>query len=889
MIFHVKIKRSHCQICNLYRNQFESGKDVSMLTFLPSMSRRGFGGSSGTYNVRATELARDKRLKTLPYSVLFLDDSQQIFEVERRAKGQVLLDMVFQHLELIEKDYFGLQLPESGSSFEGTRWLDPSKSVKKQMRNKSGMPHFLFFRVKFYVSDPSKLQEEYTRYHFFLQIKRDILESRLIVPTSTSALLATELGDYNPEEHIHGYLSELRLIPNQVEELEKKSRNYINYISQNPADAEYNFLDHAKRLDMYGVDLHRARDSTNAEIQLGVTSVGLVLESYDSLLGFNIYRSCKILWKSCVEHHTFFRLHSPRQPTKKYFFTLGSKFRYRSPSKLFGRLTLPTISRDGAEEKKHPPPSKPIARMNGTNSHMRPYDSFNNKVVSATSKEPRKAWAEGDQSEDEGGFVADSREPTAFTPILPTKIGFVDDEDSISEPLYDVPSSYPNDVIICYLLRVLKAAVDQCFKVVNGFQHQPNGHETIGLVTIRMKPDEQGRFGFNVKGGADQNMPIIVSRVAPNTPADKCIPRLSEGDQVLFINGKDVSGYSHEQVVQLIRSSRETHTGELLLTVRPNVYVAEEIEEPAFQYVPDIPHVSSRVPRCDALAESILLLNEALESGAAIAQFDQLYRKKQGMVMNVAKMPENLSKNRYRDISPYDATRVVLTGGVNGDYINANHVNMEIPTSGIVNRYIAAQGPLPHTCADFWEMVWEQQSTLIVILTTITERGRIKCHQYWPDLYETVDYGMLQVTCHREEETPSFAFREFTLINIENNEERHITHMQYIAWPDHGVPEDSSDFLDFVMRVRQNRVGMVDPTIVHCSAGIGRTGVLILMETAMCLIEANEPVYPLDIVRNMRDQRAMLIQTASQYKFVCEAVAKVHNEGIVKPLTEFHR
>lgn len=113
--------------------------------------------------------------------------------------------------------------------------------------------------------------------------------------------------------------------------------------------------------------------------------------------------------------------------------------------------------------------------------------------------------------------------------------------------------------------------------------------------------------------------------------------------------------------------------------------------------------------------------------------------------------------------------------------------------------------------------------------------------------------------------------------------------MQYLAWPDHGVPEEASEFLGFVQRVRRSRDGMVEPTVVHCSAGIGRTGVLILMETAMCLIEANEPVYPLDLTRDMRDQRAMLIQTSSQYKFVCEAILKVYNDGVVKPLPEYQR
>nr|XP_022305446.1 tyrosine-protein phosphatase non-receptor type 4-like isoform X6 [Crassostrea virginica] len=423
----------------------------------------------------------------------------------------------------------------------------------------------------------------------------------------------------------------------------------------------------------------------------------------------------------------------------------------------------------------------------------------------------------------------------------------------------------------------------------NGNSHT-DGH---GLVTIRMRPDDQGRFGFNVKGGADQGMPIIVSRVAPGTPADIALPRLNEGDQVLFINGRDVSQHTHEQVVMFIRASRETHSGELVLIVRPNVYVGEEQaeEEPFLEYLPEHYQIIAPKTGTNGLEASLMLLQESLDSGAALAQFEQLYRKKPGMTMNAARLEENIAKNRYRDISPYDQTRVILKeqNVSGGDYINANYVNMEIPGSGIVNRYIAAQGPLPKTCTDFWQMVWEQHSSLVVMLTTKVEKGRVKCHQYWPEMYETMDYGLLQITCVKEEETSSFAFREFNLTHVETSEERHISHMQYIAWPDHNVPDDPADFLEFVLKVRQRRMGMVEPTIVHCSAGIGRTGVLITMETAMCLIEANQPVYPLSIVRQMRDQRAMLIQTATQYKFVCEAILKVYNEELVKPLEDFAR
>ncbi|PNI53506.1 PTPN4 isoform 3, partial [Pan troglodytes] len=212
----------------------------------------------------------------------------------------------------------------------------------------------------------------------------------------------------------------------------------------------------------------------------------------------------------------------------------------------------------------------------------------------------------------------------------------------------------------------------------------------------------------------------------------------------------------------------------------------------------------------------------------------------------------------------------------------------------IINQYIACQGPLPHTCTDFWQMTWEQGSSMVVMLTTQVERGRVKCHQYWPEPTGSSSYGCYQVTCHSEEGNTAYIFRKMTLFNQEKNESRPLTQIQYIAWPDHGVPDDSSDFLDFVCHVRNKRAGKEEPVVVHCSAGIGRTGVLITMETAMCLIECNQPVYPLDIVRTMRDQRAMMIQTPfcflyfifqSQYRFVCEAILKVYEEGFVKPLT----
>ncbi|CAJ0967430.1 unnamed protein product [Ranitomeya imitator] len=171
----------------------------------------------------------------------------------------------------------------------------------------------------------------------------------------------------------------------------------------------------------------------------------------------------------------------------------------------------------------------------------------------------------------------------------------------------------------------------------------PNGfvpHDN--LVLIRMRPDENGRFGFNVKGGYDQKMPVIVSRVAPGTSADLCVPRLNEGDQVVLINGRDISEHTHDQVVMFIKASCERHSGELVLLVRPNaVYdiVEERMEsEPDFQYIPEKTAIDGGHAEDDVLRESMIQLAEGLLNGSVLAQFDQLYRKKPGMTMSCAQI-----------------------------------------------------------------------------------------------------------------------------------------------------------------------------------------------------------------------------------------------------------
>ncbi|XP_032388494.1 band 4.1-like protein 3b isoform X19 [Etheostoma spectabile] len=318
---------------------------------------------SSTSRLSRSPLRGVKKVKIMQCKVTLLDGSDFTLNVEKRAKGQVLFDKICDHLNLLERDYFGITCRDVENQ---KNWLDPSKELKKQIRTG---PWNFSFNVKFYPPDPSQLTEDITRYYLCLQLRDDVVSGRLPCSFATHTVLGSytvqsELGDYDPEDLGSDYISELRFAPNQTKELEEKVMElHKTYKGMTPAEAEMHFLENAKKLSMYGVDLHHAKDSEGVEIMLGVCSSGLLIyrdrlrinrfawpkilkisykrnnfyikirpgefEQFESTIGFKLpnHRAAKRLWKVCVEHHTFFRLVSPDAPPKK-FLTLGSKFRY---------------------------------------------------------------------------------------------------------------------------------------------------------------------------------------------------------------------------------------------------------------------------------------------------------------------------------------------------------------------------------------------------------------------------------------------------------------------------------------------------------------------------------------------------------------------------------
>ncbi|XP_040186439.1 band 4.1-like protein 1 isoform X4 [Rana temporaria] len=484
--------------------------------------------------------------------VTLLDSNHYECEVEKHARGQVLFDTVCGHLNLLEKDYFGLTFCDTDSQ---KNWLDPSKEIKKQIRSS---PWSFGFTVKFYPPDPAQLTEDITRYYLCLQLRADIISGRLPCSFVTHALLGSytvqaELGDYDPEEHHENYVSELRFSPNQTRELEERVMElHKTYRGMTPAEAEIHFLENAKKLSMYGVDLHHAKDSEGIDIMLGVCANGLLIyrdrlrinrfawpkilkisykrsnfyikirpgeyEQFESTIGFKLpnHRAAKRLWKVCIEHHTFFRLVSP-EPAPKGFLVMGSKFRYSGRTQAQTQQASALIDRPAPNFKRSASKRYTlsqsaeggISKQSALNENHESTPEKNHKATSGGEEEDE------DEEEEEGGGEEEV--------TTPTKIKELKSEQE-STPRHKEFLDKSQDVLLKHqasineLKRTLKQPNSKLVHRERGREKRLPSSPTSSSPKLEQEAEGTGKEEDETDAGAAQDSEVFIEKSLASSP-----------------------------------------------------------------------------------------------------------------------------------------------------------------------------------------------------------------------------------------------------------------------------------------------------------------------------------------------------------------------------------
>ncbi|XP_004376707.1 tyrosine-protein phosphatase non-receptor type 21 [Trichechus manatus latirostris] len=294
-----------------------------------------------------------------------------------------------------------------------------------------------------------------------------------------------------------------------------------------------------------------------------------------------------------------------------------------------------------------------------------------------------------------------------------------------------------------------------------------------------------------------------------------------------------------------------------------------------------LPDEGKEVPTRATNDERCKILEQRLEQGMVFTEYERILKRRLvNGECSTAQLPENAERNRFQDVLPYDDARVELvpTKENNTGYINASHIKVSV--SGIEWDYIATQGPLQNTCQDFWQMVWEQGIAIIAMVTVEEEGGREKSFRYWPRLgsrHNTVTYGRFKITIRFRTDSGCYATTGLKMKHLLTGQERTVWHLQYTDWPEHGCPEDLKGFLSYleeIQSVRRHTNSTSEPKspnpplLVHCSAGVGRTGVVILSEIMIACLEHNEVLDIPRVLGMLRQQRMMMVQTLCQYTFV---------------------
>ncbi|KAF6075610.1 protein tyrosine phosphatase non-receptor type 14 [Phyllostomus discolor] len=799
------------------------------------------------------------------------------------STGQECLEAVAQRLELRETHYFGLWFL---SKSQQARWVELEKPLKKHLDKFANEP-LLFFGVMFYVPNVSWLQQEATRYQYYLQVKKDVLEGRLRCPLDQVIRLAglavqADFGDYNQFDS-QDFLREYVLFPMDLaleeavlEELTQKvAQEHKAHSGIPPAEAELMYINEVERLDGFGQEIFPVKDNHGNGVHLGIFFMGIfvrnrigrqaVIHRWNDL--GNITHNKSTILVELINKEETVLFHTDDIENAKYISRL-----FATRHKFYKQNKICT------EQSNSPPPIRrqPTWSRNSL-PRQQPY------ILPPMHVQCGEHYSETHTSQDsifhgnEDAFYCNSHNSLDLNYLNGTIAnGSVCSVHSINS--LNCSQSFMQASPVSSNLSIPGSDIMRADYIPS------HRHSAIIVPSYRPTPDydtvmrqmKRGLMHADSQSQSLRNLNIINTH-AYNQPEDLVYsqPEMRERHPYTVPYGPQ-GGYSNKLNLEKQKmAGLEAQKRPLMLAALNGLAVARVSGRE------DSRADGSRIP----MDERFRTLKKKLEEGMVFTEYEQIPKKKANGIFSTAALPENAERSRIREVVPYEENRVELipTKENNTGYINASHIKVVV--GGAEWHYIATQGPLPHTCHDFWQMVWEQGANVIAMVTAEEEGGRTKSHRYWPKLgskHSSATYGKFKVTTKFRTDSGCYATTGLKVKHLLSGQERTVWHLQYTDWPDHGCPEDVQGFLSYleeIQSVRRHTNSMLEgsrtqhpPIVVHCSAGVGRTGVLILSELMIYCLEHNEKVEVPMMLRLLREQRMFMIQTIAQYKFVYQVL-----------------
>ncbi|XP_033617933.1 tyrosine-protein phosphatase non-receptor type 14 [Fukomys damarensis] len=815
--------------------------------------------------------------------IRLLDSSVIECTLSVESTGQECLEAVAQRLELRETHYFGLWFL---SKSQQARWVELEKPLKKHLDKFANEP-LLFFGVMFYVPNVSWLQQEATRYQYYLQVKKDVLEGRLRCSLEQVIRLAglavqADFGDYNQFDS-QDFLREYVLFPMDLaleeavlEELTQKvAQEHKAHSGILPAEAELMYINEVEPLDGFGQEVFPVKDNHGNSMQLGVFFMGIFVRNRIGRQAV-IYRWSDV---GTVTHNKSMILVELLSKEDTALFHMDDIENAKYVSRLFTtRHKFYKQNKICTEQSASPPPIR--RQPTWSRSSLPRQQPYILPPVHVQCSEP---YSETHTSQDsifhgnEEALYCNSHNSLELSYLNGTVTnGSVCSVHSVTS--LSCPQSFLQTSPVSSNLSIPGSDIMRADYVPS------HRHSAIIVPSYRPTPDyetvmrqmKRGAIHGDSQSQSLRNLSLLGAH-AYSQPEELVYsqPEMRDRHPYTMPYTPQV-GYGHALNLEKQKiASLEAQKRPLMLAALNGLSVARVTGRE------DCHHGAARIP----MDERFRTLKKKLEEGMVFTEYEQIPKKKANGVFSTATLPENAERSRIREVVPYEENRVELmpTKENNTGYINASHV--KVVAGGAEWHYIATQGPLPHTCHDFWQMVWEQGVNVIAMVTAEEEGGRNKSHRYWPKLgskHSSATYGKFKVTTKFRTDSGCYATTGLKVKHLLSGQERTVWHLQYTDWPDHGCPEDVQGFLSYleeIQSVRRHTNSMLEgaknrapPIVVHCSAGVGRTGVVILSELMICCLEHNEKVEVPVMLRLLREQRMFMIQTIAQYKFVYQVL-----------------